>query len=147
MVGGGGTVELVGGTNVDDVGGWVVGGGSVVGGDVAGGLVAGGEVAGGEVAGGLVPVLRGAVVITGGVVVPVPPVGAGATVVVGSRGFVVDVDEEEVDEAFDVVVARMVVVGAGDDVGVWLATDCLGEVSSPATTSNRSAAKAMVART
>ncbi len=122
----------------------MVGGGSVVGGDVGGGLVAGGDVAGGEVAGGLVPGLRGAVVITGGDVVPVPPVGAGATVVIGSRGFDVEVDEEEVDEAFDVVVGRMVVVGA--DVGVWLATACLGEVSSPSTTSNRSAAKAMVAR-
>jgi len=71
-------------------------------------------------------------------------------VVVGSRFVDVDVVEDEVDDAFDGVeddvVARDVVVGATDDEGDWLATRCLADVSSPVATSNRSAAKAMVAR-
>lgn len=98
--------------------------------------------AGADVAGGLVPVFRGAVMTPGGAVVPEVPDGPGATVVFVSM----DVDVDEVDEAFDVVVGRSVVVGTSDDVGVWLATCCLDDESSPTATSNRRAARAMVAR-
>ncbi len=50
-------------------------------------------------------------------------------------------DELEVVVAPSVVVGRSV-VGDGD----WRATCCLGDVSSPVTTSNNRAAKATVAR-
>ncbi len=56
-------------------------------------------------------------------------------------------DEVVVDEELDVVVAPRVVVGrvvVGD--GDWRATCCLGDVSSPVTTSNNRADKATVAR-
>jgi len=52
-----------------------------------------------------------------------------------------------VDGELEVVVTPRVVVGrsvVGD--GDWRATCCLGDVSSPVTTSNKRAAKATVAR-
>ncbi len=56
----------------------------------------------------------------------------------------VDVD---VDEELEVVVApRVVVVGRAVVDGDWRATCCLGDVSSPVTTSNNRAAKATEAR-
>ena len=62
----------------------------------------------------------------------------------GSRVEDVDVD---VDEELEVVVAPRVVVGrVVVEDGDWRATCCLGDVSSPVTTSNNRAAKAMVAR-
>ncbi len=143
-------VGAVGGGRVDGRG-TVVGGIAVVGGAtvVSGG---GGSVVGvvvwtvGEVVpgvGGLVPVFRGAVVPTGGCVVAVAPPGPGA----GAAVVVVDSTVEEVDEdeVLDVDVTR-VVVGRVVDVGRWVATCCLGEVSSPVPTSNNSAAMATVAR-
>jgi hypothetical protein len=122
-----GTGAVVDGTNVDDVGGGsvvvVVGGGSVVPVVVA----TGGDV----VAGALVPTLRGAVVTAPGWVLPVPPGGMVATVVVLES----TVDEVEVG-ALDVVVAPAVVeVGRAVVVGDWVATCSLGDVSSPAATS------------
>ena len=138
MVGGAAVVD---GTNVDEVGG-----GSVLGVVVAGGSVVAVVVAtGGEVvAGALVPMLRGAVVTTGGWVPPVPPDGMVTTVVV------LDSTVDEVDvEALDVVVAPEVVeVGRATVVeGDWVATCCLGDVSPPVATSKSMAAKAMAART
>ena len=124
----------------------VVGGATVVsggGGSVVGVVVCtGGEVVPGV--GGLVPVLRGAVVPTGACVVAVEPPGPGAgaaVVVVGST-----VEEVDVDELLDVDVTRVVVGRDVVDVGRWVATSCLGEVSSPVATSNNSAAMATVAR-
>lgn len=142
------TVELVGGTEVDAVGGGsavvvVSGGGGAVVGVV---VCTGGEVAGGDVTGGLVPVLRGAVVLTGGAVVGVKTDDPIATVVDVPIDVVVVGPTDVVDGALDVVVGRTVVVGTTTDVGPWLATCCLAELSSPVATSNRSAAKAMVAR-
>ena len=126
----------------------VVGGATVVsggGGSVVGVVVwGGGEVVPG-VRGEVVPVFRGAVVPTDGWVVAVVPPGPGAEatmVVVDST-----VEDVEVDEVLDVDVRATVVVGrAVVDVGRWVATCCLGEVSSPVATSNKSAAMATVAR-
>ena len=130
----GGTV--VAGSDVDEVGGSVVGG-SVVGGEV----VAGGG-AGAVVAGAAVPVLRGAVVTTGGWVITAPKLPA-AVVEVAST-----VDDVEDVEAFDVVVAASVLVVVARAVvdGAWLATFCLGDVSPPVATSNNRATRAIDAR-
>ncbi|HUR22909.1 MAG TPA: hypothetical protein VMZ73_03450 [Acidimicrobiales bacterium] len=133
----GGTV--VGGTNVDDVGGSVVvvgGGGSVVPVVVA----TGGEVA----TGALVPTVRGAVVTTPARVVTAPPDGMVLRVVVLES----TVDEVDVG-ALDVVVAPEVVeVGrAMVVVGAWVATCSLGDVSSPVVTSKSMAPSARAART
>jgi hypothetical protein len=143
-----GTVEELGGTKIEDVGGGRLvvgsGGGSVVAVVVSTG---GGLVAGGLVAGGLVPVLRGAVVITGGDVVPEVPDGAGAAVVEVPRDVdVEEVDVDDVDGPLDVVVGRCVVVVTALVEGDWVATCCLGDVSLPVATSKRRAARAMVAR-
>ena len=145
VVGGGivgGTDTVVGGFVIVVVGGATVvagGGGSVVGVVVAGG----GEVVPG-VGGEVVPVLRGAVVPTGRWVVAVMPPGSAARAAV----VVVDstVEEVDVDDVLDVDVTRVVVGRAVVDVGRWVATCCLGEVSSPVATSNKSAAMATVAR-
>ena len=158
VVGDGGRVEggaSVGGTDTVVVGGSVtvlVGGATVVagGGGVVGVVVlTGGEVVAG-VGGVVVPLLRGAVVAMGGRVVAVRPlpaesVGAG----VAPRRVVVEstVDDVDVDGPLDVVVNRRVVVGrAVVDGDAWLATTCLGDVSSPVTTSNNMATKATEAR-
>jgi hypothetical protein len=135
----------VGGPEIVDVGGASVvtvvvvssGGGSVVAVVVATG--------GAVVAGALVPTLRGAVVTTGGWVVPAPPAdGMVATVVVLDS----TVDDVEVGGAVDVEVAAAVVeVGRAVVGGVWVATCCLGEVSAPVATSKSMAASAMAART
>ena len=141
MVGGvdvGGMVGTVGGTEVDEVGGTVV---VVSGGAVLVVVSAGGWV----VFGAVVPLLLGAVVATGARVVAVVTGDPGMVVVLGPT--VDDVDEEvEVSkEPTRVVVGRTVVVGpvVVDD---WLATCCLGPVSLPVATSNRRAAKAIMAR-
>ena len=131
---------VVVGTNVDDVGG-----GSVV--DVGGGgsvvpvvVCTGGE----GVTGALVPMLRGAVVATGGWVFPVPLDGMVATVVaLESTVDEVDVEASDVVVGPEVVeVGRTVVV-----VGDWVATGSLGDVSLPVDTSKSMAARAMAART
>lgn len=94
--------------------------------------------------GGGVPVLRGAVVTTGGCVDPVPPAGAPAAVVEVCA--TVD-DVEEVGPVDDVVVARvLVVVGPAVVDGDWVATCCLGDVSPPVATSKSRAARATDAR-
>lgn len=102
---------VVGGTNVDEVGGGSVVGvvTSVVG---VGVVVAGG----GEVAGGaLVPTLRAAVVTTAGWVTPEPPDGMVATVVVlESTGEEVDVEAFDVVVGPEVVEVRRTVVVVGD---------------------------------
>lgn len=130
----GGRVD--GGMEVDAVGGGngasvvVVAGASVV----AVVVWTGGEVGAG--AGDVATGARRAVVTTPAWVVTGPP----ATVVD-------DVDEVEVDVAFDVVVAAEVVeVGRAVVDGDWLATCCLGDVSSPVATSNNMAASAIMAR-
>ena len=132
----GGTVTVVAGGDVEEVGGSVVGG-SVVGGEV----VAGGG-AGAVVPGAAVPVLRGAVVTTGGWVTAAPKLPA-AVVEVEST-----VDDVEDVEAFDVVVAASVLVVVARAVvdGAWLAACCLGDVSPPVATSNNRAARAIDAR-
>jgi hypothetical protein len=57
------------------------------------------------------------------------------------------VEDVDVDEELDVVVTPRVVVGrVVVGVGDWRATCCLGDVSSPVTTSNNRADKATVAR-
>ena len=139
------TVEL-GGTKIDDVGaGRVVSGGGTV---VAVVVCTGGVV----VAGAAVPVLRGAVVTTGGEVVAEVPDEPGAVaglpsgVDVDDVEDVDDVDDEVVVAPFDVVVGRWVVEGATVKEGAWVATCCLGDVSPPVATSNRRPARAMVAR-
>lgn len=134
-----GMVATVLGTNVEDVGGGgsvvVVGGGSVVAVVVATG--------GAVVAGALVPRFEGEVVATEGWVLPVPPEGTVATVVVLEP----TVDDVEVG-GFDVVVALSVVeVATVVDVGDWVATCCLGDESVPVATSKSMAARAMAART
>ncbi len=90
-----------------------------------------------------VPVLRGAVVPTGGRVVTVVPPGPGALVVdVVSTEVDVELDEElEVVDAPSVDGGRAVVV-----VGDWVATCCFGELSAPVATSNTRALRATVAR-
>jgi hypothetical protein len=128
------------------VGGAVVGGGSVGGGSVGGGAVGGGSVGGGcggGVTGGVTappPLERGAAVTTGRRVVGVAK-GSGATVVV-VESTVVDV---EVDEELDVVVGTVVVVRTVLE-GDRRATCCLGDVSSPFTTSKSRATSATLAR-
>jgi hypothetical protein len=129
----------VGGTKVDDVGGGMVV--VVSGGEVLVVVSAGGWV----VLGAVVPLLPGAVVATGARVVAVVIGEPGMVVVLGPT---VDDVEDEVDDSKEptsVVVGRRVVVGpvVEDD---WLATCCLGAVSLPVATSNRRAAKAIVAR-
>ncbi len=143
LVGGGmvTTVLVVGGTDVDEVGGGnaVVVGASVV--VVSGG----GEVGctGGEV---VATVPAGRVVTTGGCVVTDPPddgMVAGVVVVDSTMGDDVEVDDEEVDgrvAGAELLVGRTVV--AGD----WVATCCLADVSPPVATSNRSATRATEAR-
>lgn len=130
------TVELVGGTVVDETGGaWVVvvsAGGSVV-------VVVATGGAGGEV----VVVTAGRVVTTGGRMVPAPPAGAAVVVVLGSTE--VDVaGADVVGPRTTVLSGRTVVVGRWV-VGDWVAT-CFGDVSAPVATSNRRAAKATDAR-
>ena len=132
------TVDVVG-TNVEDVGGGsvvVVGGGSVVAVVVATG--------GAVVAGALVPPFRGAVVATPAWVLPVPPAGMVATVVVLES----TVDDVDVG-AFDVVDGPEVVEGGREvvDVGDWVATCSLGDESVPVATSKSMAPRAMAART
>jgi hypothetical protein len=100
-------------------------------------VCAGGDVVAG--AGVVAAVVRGAVVTTPAWVVGT---GAPATVVVGPAGA-----DEEVDVAFEVVVARELVdVGRSVVVGDWVATCCLGDESSPVATSNSMAASATAAR-
>ena len=73
-----------------------------------------------------------------------PASGAAGMVAGSSTVEEVDVD---VDEELEVVVAPRVVVGrVVVEDGDWRATCCLGDVSSPVTTSNNRAAKATVAR-
>ena len=97
---------------------------------------------GAVVAGALVPRFRGAVVATGGWVVPVPPGGMVATVVVLEP----TVDDVDVG-AFNVVVAPDVVDVGRRVVGDWFATCSLGDVSPPVATSKSMAPRAMAART
>ena len=132
----GGTVTVVAGSEVDDVGG------SVVGGSVVGGVVVAGGGAGAVGEGAAVPMLRGAVVTTGGWVITAPKLPA-VVVDVGST-----VDDVEDVEAFDVVVAASVLVVVARAVveGAWLASCCLGDVSPPVATSNSRAARAIDAR-
>ena len=124
------------------VGGTVVSGGG--GGCVVGVVVwTGGEVGAGPGRGEAVGVLRGAVATTRGCVGAVVSPGSSATGIVVVRPTVDDVD---VDEELELVVAPRVVVGRAVVDGDCLDTCCLDDVSSPVTTSNKRAAKATVAR-
>lgn len=135
------TTVLVGGTKVDEVGARVV---VVVSGGAVLVVVSGGAWV---VTGAVEPLLRGAVVFTGGCVVAMGAGDPGMVVVPGPIVDEVD-DVDEVEDSNDptrVVVGRKVVLGpvVDDD---WLATCCLGAVSAPVATSNRRAAMAIEAR-
>lgn len=131
---------IVGGGAV--VGGLVVVGATVVGGSVVAVVVCtGGDVVPAVGGGEVVPVLRGVIVPTERCVVAVVSPGAAGMVVVDST-----VEDVDVDEELDVVVAPSVVVGRAVVEDDWLATCCLDDVSSPVATSNNRAAMATVAR-
>ena len=126
---------LVGGLDVDDVGGSVV----VVSGAA---VVCGVEVVWG---GGVVFPELGEVVFTGGRVVAVVPAGPSVTTV--DAGATVE-EVDEVGAPFDVVVVAPVVevvVARAVVEGDWVATCCLGDVSAPVAISRSRAASATVA--